>query len=242
MINKGGGRTPFFNDMFEKELIEYLEDFVSVRRIKLFDKVLSNRTKYITVVLEDIFQPHNASAVLRTCECFGVQEINIIENKNEYNVNPDVALGSDKWLTINKFNKSDNNTPEAYKYLRGKGYRIIATSPHKGDELNLETFDIEKGKLALVFGTEMHGLSKQALEQADEYLKISMLGFTESFNISVSAAIILHQLIKKLHESNITWQLSEEEKISIKLDWLRKTIKKPELLEQKFLIMKSGLK
>jgi len=228
--------------MFEKELIEYLENFVSARRAKLFDKVLSNRTKYITVVLEDIYQPHNASAVLRTCECFGVQEVNIIENSNEYNVNPDVALGSDKWLTINKFNKSTDNTPEALRYLREKGYRIIATSPHKGDELNLETFDIAKGKLALVFGTEMHGLSKQAIDQADEYLKIPLLGFTESFNISVSAAIIIHQLIKKLHESHIPWQLSEEEKIPIKLSWLRKSIKKPELLEQKFLNMINGLK
>lgn len=233
---------PFLMDMFEKELIEYLEEFVSVRRVKLFDKVLSNRTKYITVVLEDIYQPHNASAVLRTCECFGIQEVNIIENSNEYQVNPDVTLGSDKWLTMNKFNKLAHNTPEAFRFLREKGYRIIATSPHKGEELNLDTFDIGKGKLALVFGTEMHGLSKQALEQADEFLKIPMLGFTESFNISVSASIIIHQLVKKLHESNISWQLSEEEKTTIKLAWLRKTIKKPELLEQKFLDMKRGSK
>jgi len=226
-------------NMFEKELIEYLENFVSARRAKLFDKVLSNRTKYITVVLEDIYQPHNASAVLRTCECFGIQEVNIIENSNEYHVNPDVALGSDKWLTINKFNKSGNNTPETYRNLRKRGYRIVATSPHKGDEVSLEKFDIEKGKIALVFGTEMHGLSKQAIEQADEYLKISLLGFTESFNISVSVAIILHELVTLLHKSGISWQMSDEDKMSIKLNWLRKTIRKSELLEKKFLDMKT---
>lgn len=229
---------PFLMNMFEKELIEYLENFVSARRAKLFDKVLSNRTKYITVVLEDIYQPHNASAVLRTCECFGIQEVNIIENSNKYQVNPDVALGSDKWLTINKFTKSGNNTSEAYRYLRKRGYRVVATSPHKGDKVSLEKFDIEKGKIALIFGTEMHGLSKQAIEEADEYLKISMLGFTESFNISVSAAIILHELVTLLHKSGISWQLSEEDKISIKLNWLRKTVRKSELLEKKFLDMK----
>ena len=233
---------PFLIYMFEKELIEYLENFVSARRAKLFDKVLSNRTKYITVVLEDIYQPHNASAVLRTCDCFGIQEVNIIENRNEYNVNPDVALGSDKWLTINKFNKSASNTPETYKYLHENDYRIIATSPHKGDEVNLEEFDVEKGKIALVFGTEMHGLSKQAIEGADEYLKIPMMGFTESFNISVSAAIILHQLVTVLHKSDVSWQLDEREKCLIKLNWLRNTIKKSELLEKKFLDTKNSIK
>ncbi|HCC70867.1 MAG TPA: TrmH family RNA methyltransferase [Bacteroidales bacterium] len=226
--------------MYEKELIKYLEKFVSERRVKLFDEVLSYRTKYITLVLEDIYQPHNASAVLRTCDCLGIQEVNIIENRNKYSVNPDVALGADKWLDMIKYNRSDNNTTEAFKNLRGKGYRIVATTLHEGDEVSLDKFDINKGEIALVFGTEMHGLSKQAVDNADEYLKIPMLGFTESFNISVSAAIITYQLVKSLHESDIPWQLSENEKMLLKLNWLRKTIKRSELLEKKFIDMKSG--
>lgn len=180
--------------------------------------------------------------MLRTCECFGIQEVNIIENRNKYVVNPDVALGSDKWLTINKFNESNNNTAEAYKSLRDRNYRIVATSPHKGDEVSLEEFDIRKGKIALVFGTEMQGLSKQAIKEADEYLKIPMMGFTESFNISVSAAIIIHKLVMSLHKPGIPWQLSEGERIITKLNWLRNNIKRSELIEKNFLDMKNGLK
>ncbi len=225
--------------MPENELIGYLENFISARRVKLFDKVLSERTKYITVVLEDLFQPHNASAVLRTCDCLGIQEVNIIANRNRYNVNPDVALGSDKWLTLNKYNKSGNNTYEAYKDLHNRGYRIVATSLHEQEAVSLDKFDLKKGKTALVFGTEMHGLSKEAIEWADEYLKIPMYGFTESYNISVSAAIILYELVSSLRKSDISWRLREEDKMHVKLDWLRITIKKSELLEKKFTLMKN---
>jgi len=230
---------PFLMSMLEKELIEYLENFVSARRVELFDKVLSERTNYITVVLEDIFQPHNASAVLRTCDCLGIQEVNIIENRNKYSVNPDVALGSDKWLTLIKYNRSDNNTYESYKDLRSRGYRIVATSLHEHEAVSLDRFDLKKGKTALVFGTEMHGLSAEAINRADEYLKIPMHGFTESYNISVSAAIILYHLVSSLRNSDISWRLGEEDKLIVKLDWLRKTIKKSELLEKKFIHMKN---
>ncbi|MDT8400399.1 MAG: RNA methyltransferase [Bacteroidales bacterium] len=225
--------------MIERELIEYLENFVSARRVKLFDKVLSERTKYITVVLEDIFQPHNASAVLRTCECLGIQEVNIIENRNEYNVNPDVALGSDKWLTLVEYKGKGNNTFEAYENLRSRGYRIIATSLHKKNAVSLDKFDLGKGPAALVFGAEMHGLSKEAVEWADEALKIPMHGFTESYNISVSAAISIYELVSRLRQEGLAWQLKDEEKTALKLDWLRKTIKKPDLLEKKFMLMKN---
>lgn len=239
---KGVDAPPFLMHMLERELIEYLENFVSARRVKLFDKVLSDRTKYITVVLEDIFQPHNASAVLRTCDCLGIQEVNIIENRNEYNVNPDVALGSDKWLTLVKYRGKGNNTYEAYKNLRSRGYRIVATSLHERKAVSLDKFDLGKGPAALVFGTEMHGLSKQAIEWADEYLKIPMYGFTESYNISVSAAIIIYELLAKLRKSGLSWHLKEEDKTALKLNWLRNTIKKPELLEKKFMLMKNSRK
>jgi tRNA (guanosine-2'-O-)-methyltransferase len=224
--------------MIERELISYLEKFVSERRSELFDKILAARTSYISVVLEDIFQPHNASAVLRTCDCLGIQEVHIIENRNEYNVNPDVTLGSDKWLTLVKYKGEGSNTLKAYKNLRERGYRIVATSLHEKGAVSLDKFDLAKGPVALVFGTEMHGLSEQAVEAADEYLKIPMYGFTESYNISVSAAIILYELTRQLRKSDILWQMSEDEKISVKLNWLRSSIKKSELLEENYFRMK----
>lgn len=218
----------------KSELINFLKQFTSDNRIEVFDKVIENRTRYISVVLEDIYQSQNASAVLRTSDCFGIQDIHVIENKNKYDINPNVALGSSKWLDLKRYNDTDNNTLEAIQNLRDKGYRIVATTPHKGD-VELENFDLNKGKLALFFGTELTGLSDVMIENADEFLKIPMYGFTESFNISVSAAIILHHLTNKLRNSEINWQLTESEKEELKLEWLKKTIKSSSMLIEEFL-------
>lgn len=217
----------------QEKLIEYLSQNVTERRYELINNNAELRTRYITVVLEDIFQPQNASAVLRTCDCFGVQDVHIIENENEYNINPEVVMGSTKWLNLNKYNEEKNNTVATIKKLKEQGYRIVATTPHTND-VNLEELDLSKGKIALMFGSEQPGLSNLALEHADEFMKIPMVGFTESFNISVSAAISLHHLTHKLRNSDINWQLSKEEMNELKLNWLRTTIKKSDLIEEKF--------
>ncbi len=222
------------------ELINFLKQFVTDNRLEVFDKVLENRTRYITVAVEDIYQSQNASAVLRTSDCFGLQDIHIIENINKYEVNPDVALGSSKWLNLIKYNKTENNTLQSIKELKENGYRIVATSPHKED-VDLENFDLGKGKVALFFGNEVMGLSELMIENADEYLKIPMYGFTESFNISVSVAIILHHLTSKLRNSDINWQLTDFEKEELKLNWLKKTIKSPSLLVDEFLSKKNNI-
>ena len=216
-------------------LIEYLKEFITADRWELFNKVIRNRTTYITVVLEDIFQPHNASAVLRTCDCFGLQDVHIIENENEYTVNPQVALGSDKWLHLKYHNTpEEHSTLSAIRNLKKQGYRIVATTPHTND-VNLEDFDLTKGKIALMFGTEQHGLSETALENADEFLKIPMHGFTESFNISVSAAIILHYLTLKLTKSVENWTLTDAEQKEILVEWLKISIKDGEKIADNFL-------
>ena len=221
---------------FEKKikLFEYLSQFVSENKNNLFNEIIQNRTRYITVVLEDLFQSHNASAVLRTCDCFGIQDIHIVENTNRFEINADVALGSSQWLTFKKYNsKEKNNIEDCYKHLREKGYKIVATTPHAND-CALEDLKLDK-KTALVFGTELQGLSKTAIENADEYVKIPMHGFTESFNISVSAAIFLFYLSEKLRISEINWKLTEEEMINIKIEWAKNVVKKPNLLIEKFL-------
>ena len=217
----------------KNELLQHLYQFISDNKRNLFEQNIQYRTRHITLVLEDIFQPHNASAVLRTCDCFGIQDVHIIENKNEYEVNPDVALGSSKWLNLHKYNQTENNTVNTFNSLRKQGYRIVATTPHKNDcsleDLNLDT------KIALVFGTELNGLSQTAIDNADEFVKIPMYGFTESFNISVSAAIILHHLTEKLRNSLLKWELTDIEKTEIKLNWVKNVVKRSDLLEQEFL-------
>lgn len=226
---------PFFLTPMHEALIEHLSQFVTDRRVKLFDKILDLRTRYITIVLEDIYQAHNASAVLRSCECFGIQDVHIIENHFEYRISPDVALGSDKWLTLHRYNNPQaNNTETAIETLKSKGYRIVATTPHKND-CSLEDFDLIKGKTALLFGAELNGLSPLALDMADEYVKIPMAGFTESLNISVTAALFIHHLTGRLRKDpGVNWNLTPDEKQEIKLIWLRNTIKKSGLIEKKF--------
>lgn len=215
------------------ELLQHLSSYITPERLNLFNRIIENRTRHITVVLEDIYQSQNASAVLRSCDCFGIQDVHIIENRNEFTLDTEVSLGSSKWLTLNKYNTEENNSLSAIHTLKKQGYKIVATTPHTNDQ-ELQDFDITKEKTALVFGSELPGISDIIMDEADEYLKIPMFGFTESFNISVSAAIVLHHLSLQLRNSDIDWHLSEDDKTEVKLDWIRNTIKRSELIEKRF--------
>ncbi len=208
--------------------------FVTPQRLKLFDRILLNRTKYITVVLEDIYQAQNASAVLRTCDCFGIQNVHIIENRNTFEVDREVAMGASKWLSLHTYQRESENTLHTLRQLKKQGYTIVATSPH-GEGTSLHEFDISKGKLALVFGSELPGVTDTVLQNADEFLKIPMFGFTESFNISVSVAVILHHLSMKMRSNpDLNWHLTREEIDEIKLQWLRNSIKSSKSIEKRF--------
>ncbi len=220
-------------DSYILGLIERLSGCITENRLALFKQILSNRTRYITILLEDIFQSQNASAVLRTCDCAGLQDVHIVEDLNKYEINPDVALGSDKWLTLNYYSHGQAGLSEAVKTLRYSGYRIVATSPHAGGT-SPDTFDIDKGKAALMFGTELNGLSERALEFADVHIQIPMKGFTESYNISASAAIILYRLRERLEASPVNWRIGEKEQTEILLDWLRTSVKMSEQIESQF--------
>lgn len=221
-------------ERIDKKLLEHLSQYLTPNRIQLFDDVLNMRTRYLTVVLEDLFQAQNASAVLRTCDCFGIQDVHIIENQNDFKVHRDIAMGSSKWLSLHKYNEAGNNSLEAIRNLKAQNYRIVATSPHINNQ-ELGDFDLTKGKTALVFGSELPGISETILKEADEFVKIPMYGFTESFNISVSAAIILHHLTLSMkNDKRIDWKLSDVEKDQIKLDWFRKSIKRCDLIEKRF--------
>jgi len=217
----------------KRALIDFLGGFVTPRRYSRIMEVLDQRTDYITVVLEDIYQPHNASAVLRSCDAFGIQDVHIIENRNRYRINPGVALGSSQWLTLNRYNEGEANSRDALDKLRENGYRIVATMPYDTD-VNLEDFDLEKGKTALFFGTELNGLSREVLDAADEFMKIPMYGFVESFNISVSCAVSLHHLTHTLRKSGIPWQLDDTRREDILLQWLRVSVKNSEKYEKAF--------
>lgn len=220
--------------MRNNELIKYLSEFITKNRYNKFNEVLKNRTNYITVVLEDLFQSHNASAALRTCDCLGIQDVYVIENKNIFKPNSEITMGASNWVNIYK--GSPNST---IKDIKQKGYRLVATLPNQSST-SIYDFDITKGKFALFFGTEKTGLSKQIIENADEFVFIPMYGFTESFNISVSVSIIISSFIEKLKNTNIKWQLSKKEKNEILLNWLKYSIKSSDKIIERY--KKSGKK
>lgn len=222
------------NDLVKGQLVEYLRDFTTEDRWQRINEVLDKRTRHITVVLEDIYQPHNASAVLRSCDCFGIQDVHIIENKNEFSPNKSITIGAHKWITLHSYDEPDkNNTKSCYEKLHSEGYQIIATTPHE-DDVTIDRVPVDQ-KTALVFGAELTGLSDYALEHADGYAKIPMVGFSESFNISVGAALCMYDLTSRLRKSDISWSLTESEKLKLRSEWLEKSLRAGEQLKEKFL-------
>jgi tRNA (guanosine-2'-O-)-methyltransferase len=205
--------------MIDLDLLSYLETYITPERLKRFNDVLSERTNYITVAIEDVFQMHNASAVIRSCDVFGIQKAHIIEDRFGQRLDKNIAMGAQKWVDIERY----TTVEPCIRKLRGDGYKIIATTP-KSDSTLLEDFKLED-KVALFFGTEKEGLSPEVLEQADGTLKIPMSGFSESLNISVSAAIILYNLTLQLKRSKLHWHLTEDEVLEKRLDWAKKSIK-----------------
>jgi tRNA (guanosine-2'-O-)-methyltransferase len=214
--------------MVDLAYLEYLENILTENRKERFLSVLKNRTRHFTVAVEDVFQMHNTSAVMRSCEVFGIQELHVIEQRFGKRIDKEIAMGAQKWVDINAF----DSIAGCLDNLQSRGYQIIATTPHEDDCL-LEDFDISKPS-ALFFGTERDGLSEEILKRADGFLKIPMVGFTESLNISVSAAIIIQNLTERLRKSNIQWQLSEDEIIEKRLQWAKNTIKDIKRIEARY--------
>lgn len=218
----------------QAELVNYLREFATESRWEKITEVAEQRTRHITVVVEDIYQSHNASAVLRSCDGFGIQDVHIIENKNDFDASSQVTIGADQWLTLHRYKEPGvDNTEACFNKLKRQGYKIIATTPHE-DDTSLNDLRITD-KTALVFGSEIDGISDRAKELADGFMKIPMAGFSESFNISVSAAVCLYNITRRLKESDIVWNLTKEELDDLKLEWLKKSIKAGEKLEKAFL-------
>ena len=214
--------------MIDIDYLNFLENILTDNRKERFLEVLHNRTKYFTVAVEDVYQLHNTSAVMRSCEVFGIQELNVIEERFGKRIDKQIAMGAQKWVDINRHDSVSN----CISTLKQQGYQIIATTPHEKDS-TVEKFDISKPS-ALFFGTEKEGLSEEVMKRADGFLKIPMVGFTESLNISVSAAIIIQDLTNRLRRSDIDWKLTDAEILEKRLDWARKSIKDIKRIEARY--------
>lgn len=217
----------------DAERYALLAPYITDHKRALFDRIAPERTRHVTVVLEDIYQPHNASAVVRTADLLGVQDIHIIENRNKYTVNPDVTLGSSKWTNMVRYReRSADNALACVQALKEKGYHIVATSP-RADSVTPESIPLDR-PMAFCFGTELTGLSEGMMANADLLLRIPMHGFTESYNISVSAAIVLYTVMQRLRNSDVPWRMAPDELDALKLSWARKTVHSAAHLEARF--------
>ncbi len=221
-------------DIEKKEkYYQMLCQIISPERRTLIEQMIDKRTDYFVPVIENIHKSQNASAVLRTCDCLGLQEVKIIENNNKFSVTDDISLGANKWLNIKKYSSFENNTKQCFDDLKKQGYKIIATMPNKND-VTLQEVDITQ-KSAIVFGSEVDGISQQAIDNADCFMKIPMYGFTESFNISVCAAITMHYLTDKLRQSQMDWHLTKEKKYDTLILWALQSITSKDKIEKELL-------
>lgn len=218
----------------EEKLLQSLYSIITPAKIEKFDRIASQRTRHVTVAVENLFQEHNASAVMRSCDCFGIQDLHIIERDNKFSVNRDIAMGAGQWVNHHHYADTLYPTTQCITELKEKGYKIAATTPHT-DAYTINTVPIDE-PIAFVFGTEQTGLSEKALDLADYYVKIPMVGFTESFNISVSAALTMNTIRTRLESlENFSWKLSEEEQTKLKIEWCKNIIKNPDKVIKDFI-------
>lgn len=212
----------------DTDLLAHLKSYLTDRRQALFSEILEKRTRHFTVATEDVYQLHNTSAVMRTCDVFGVQDLHVVEERKGKRIDKEIAMGAQKWVTLSRYDRMKT----CIEKLRDQDYQIIATTPHNNSTL-LHDFDVSK-RSAFIFGTESEGLSDYVMNEADGFLKIPMHGFTESLNISVSVAIILQHVVTRLKQTEINWQLSETERKEIELHWVKSSIKSVDGIIERF--------
>ena len=199
-------------------------------RMQTLQSTVAMRTRYMTVLAENTFHPHNASALVRHCEAFGVQTMHTVETLCEFNPSSNIVRGTDKWVDIVRH----ASTAEALASLRDSGYRIVATTPHR-ESCTPETFDVARGPFALVFGTEHAGISDEVIAGADEFLRIPMCGMVESLNVSASAAILIYMLSERMRREVADWRMSPLEQAETLYRWARECVRDDEnVLKRKF--------
>ncbi len=220
----------------DQGLVDYLAQYITPHKRSAIERVLSQRTRFFTVVLEDIFKPHNASAVLRTCDCFGIQDIHLIEKTDTYKINPFVTRGASQWVDLYKyFSQNESAVDQCFDTLRQKGYKIYGTSPVADSPSIHELPLLPDQKIALVFGNEHEGISEEVKSKVDGLVHIPMRGFTESFNISVSVSIFLFELIKRASASESpNFLISEKERNELRLRWYKDIVPNSEIHEKHF--------
>lgn len=217
------------NSLISDSYLQYLYDFLTPERLAKIDLILKERTDHFTVAIEDVYQMHNASAVMRSCEVFGWQKMHVIEQKFGKRIDSEIAMGAQKWVDVQRH----ENPKECIKKLRSEGFQIVATVPNR-EVIGLHELELNQPS-AFFFGTERHGLSEEVLAEADVFITVPMYGFSESLNISVAASIVIQNLTERLRASNVPWNLSPERLLETKIKWCRNSIKQIESIEKAYI-------
>lgn len=210
--------------------IEALAQFMTPERFETLCRTVRMRTRYMTVLAENMFHGQNAAALVRHCEAFGVQRMHTVETLCRFEPSAAVVRGTDRWVDVRRH----RSTAAALAALKDAGYRIVATTPHRED-VTPETFDVGRSPFALVFGTEHAGISDEVVAAADEFLRIPMCGMVESLNVSASAAILIYQLSERMRRTVPDWRLSPAEQTEVLYDWMCQSVQDaPRILNRQF--------
>ena len=213
-------RTEEHSREWLEERLEYMSQFLTEERKAVLQRTVASRTHYMRILTENMFHPQNASAIMRHCEAFGIQQIHTVEDRCKFDPSVNIVRGTQKWVDV----EHHETTREALAALKSEGYRIVATTPHRCSATP-ETFDVTKGKFALVFGTEHAGISDEVIEAADDFLMIPMCGMVESLNVSASAAILIYMLSERIRQSVDGWQLSDDEQLKLLTRWTMSSVR-----------------
>ncbi len=185
---------------------------ISEKRLAKFKKVVANHQKNLILILEDIYDPHNAGAILRSADGFGVQKVYFIFQKvpayNPKKVGKVSSSSANKWIDVEIFKSSK----ECLKKIRRQRYKIFATVLDKDEMNNIYKTDfLKEEKIALLVGNEHSGLSDEAIELAHQKIYIPMKGMVQSFNVSVTTAIFLYEITRQRERRKKDFLLSEKD-------------------------------
>jgi tRNA (guanosine-2'-O-)-methyltransferase len=216
----------------DRELLAYLQTFLTPQRRQRFEDVLAQRTRWLTVVLEDLYDPHNMGAIARSCDAFGIQDLHVIEVLHRYQPEPEIALGSQQWITVHRYADAPDPRQACLNALRERGYRIAVASLQEG---SIPPQEVELSQpTAVVFGTERDGATPEMLAAADLTIGLQMFGFVQSLNVSVAAALCLHPLTLRLRQSAAKWSLSTHEREELTLEWTRLSVPNVDQIERRY--------
>ncbi|MFP3593520.1 TrmH family RNA methyltransferase [Chryseobacterium sp. SIMBA_038] len=208
---------------------EYLKQFLTDERLRKIEHFSPESSDFVLPVMDDVYQFRNAAAIIRSVEACGFHKVVAMEEENVFDPNLTVTKGAETWVEVEKMPKNIDSLQK----IKDRGYKILAVSLEK-NAVMLPDYQITE-PIALVFGTEMAGVSEEVIDFADETLAIPMFGFTRSFNVSVAAGICMYELKQKLINSNLDYKLSDEKLLKMKIRWAVNSMQSGQQIFQKYL-------